>query len=152
MNAGIANIHGVAVAVGEIGLLILGDSGAGKSALAARMIATWPFGRVRLVADDRVMLSVSGNAVIARSHPAIAGDLELRGVGIVQPASLEAVVVRGVLRLSPNQEDRLPACDMQREAVLGQALPKAVLPVSQAAYARLITVWPYFSGQLFLRR
>ena len=139
-----ANLHGVAVAAGGIGLLILGDSGAGKSALAARMIADWPFGKVRLVADDRVLIHRHGDRLVARPHPAIAGRLEIRGLGIVGPPVLEAVVLRGLLRLSDAQAERLPEDFFPGDELLGLALPCAMLPQRQETFQRLITIWPYF--------
>ncbi|MCA3563784.1 MAG: hypothetical protein IOC90_09510 [Methylocystis sp.] len=141
------NRHGVAVAVGDLGLLILGDGGAGKSSLAARMLAEWPEAAVRLVADDRVLIQRAHGRLLARPHPAIAGSLELRGEGIVQPPGLNAVVLRGVLRLTRDQPERLPSAPAQ-ESILGLPLPCAILPVGEAAFGRLITIWPYFRGYI----
>ncbi len=142
------NRHGVAVAVGDIGLLILGDSGAGKSALAARLLADGGLGATRLVADDRVLLERCHGRILARPHPAIAGALELRGLAIVRPVALDAVVLRGILRLSDQPPDRLPDARTQTEQLLGVALPRAVLPPGGIAFGRLITIWPYFRGQI----
>jgi HPr kinase/phosphorylase len=139
-------VHGVAVAARDIGLLIMGDSGSGKSALAARMTADWPFGDVRLVADDRVRLDRKGQHLIARSHAAIAGMLEIRGHGIVRPRQMDAIVVRGLIRLSAEKLPRLPEPLESQEAVLGLNLPLAMLPQGEAAFQRLITIWPYFRG------
>jgi HPr kinase/phosphorylase len=141
-------IHGVAVAARDIGLLILGESGSGKSALAARMIADWPFGDARLVADDRVMLKRHAGRIIARSHHEIAGMLEIRGHGITQPRWLDAVVVRGLIRLSAERPPRLPEALNCQEAILGIKLPLSVLPQGEEAFQRLITIWPYFRGHI----
>ena len=56
------NIHARCVAIGGQGVLILGDSGAGKSDLALRLID----GGARLVADDRTELYVARGALCAR--------------------------------------------------------------------------------------
>ncbi len=143
MIPGSVNLHGVAVAAGETGLLILGDSGSGKSMLASRMIADWPFGRVRLVADDRVLVSRAVDRLVARPHPAIAGRIEVRGLGIVEAPALEAVVLRLAVRLEPDPPSRLPEEVLPVEEVLGIGLPCAWLPVSEPAYARLLTIWSY---------
>jgi HPr kinase/phosphorylase len=148
MTAERENRHGVAVAAGDIGLLILGESGAGKSTLAARLISDWPHGTVRLVADDRMLLERRNRRILARSHPAIAGALEVRGQGIVRPAFLEAVVIRGVLKLSKTPAQRLPEASELEETLLGVSLPCATLPQGEAAFCRLITIWPYFRGQI----
>ena len=145
------NRHGVAVAIGDLGLLILGESGAGKSSLAARMIAEWPEGGVRLVADDRVLIERAHDRLLARPHPLIAGAMEMRGTGIVHPPSLDAVVLRGALLLGCVQPERLPEAEAQ-ESILGLPLPCAVLPAGEAAFGRLITIWPYFRGHIFQMR
>lgn len=142
-----ASIHAVAVAAGDLGLLILGDSGSGKSALAARMMADWPFGRVRLVADDRVRLARHGDRVVARCHPAIEGRIELRGHGIADVAALEAAVLAGALRLGGAPPDRLPD-RTPSIPVCGVDLPMAWLPAGPAAYERLVGLWPELRNEM----
>jgi serine kinase of HPr protein (carbohydrate metabolism regulator) len=63
----------------DLGVLILGESGTGKSDLALRLIANGAI----LVADDRCDLFVSAGALYARVPPALQGMIEVRGVGIV---------------------------------------------------------------------
>ncbi|MEJ1970661.1 MAG: HPr kinase/phosphatase C-terminal domain-containing protein [Rhizomicrobium sp.] len=74
-----ANIHATCVRLGRDGVLLTGRSGSGKSDLALRLIG---LGAV-LVADDRVLLSVAHGRLVAAAPAAIAGLLEVRGVGIV---------------------------------------------------------------------
>ena len=148
MNQNKENVHASAVAVGCCGLLLLGESGSGKSTLAARMIADWPFGKVRLVADDRVLLQRHGEAIVARPHAAISGSLEIRGEGIVRPPTLEAVVIRAILKLSPVYPNRLPEVSERQSSLLGLTLPLVIVPTGDAAYQRMITFWPYLRGQL----
>lgn len=73
------NIHACCVAIGKRGVLILGDSGAGKSDLVLRLIDDG----AKLVADDRVEIYVSRGVLHARAPKSIAGLLEVRGLGIV---------------------------------------------------------------------
>ena len=73
-------VHASCVAAGERGLLIMGKSGAGKSALALQLIA---FGAA-LVADDRVALTIEDDTLIARCPgQAIRGMIEARGFGLL---------------------------------------------------------------------
>ena len=57
--------------------LLRGPSGCGKSDLALRLIDRG----ARLVADDRVVLTVEDGAVVAAAPPPLAGLLEVRGLG-----------------------------------------------------------------------
>jgi serine kinase of HPr protein (carbohydrate metabolism regulator) len=77
-------VHATAVAiltaVGPRAVLLRGSSGSGKSDLALRLIDAG----ARLVADDQSELHRNGETIIVRSPPAIAGLIEVRGVGIVR--------------------------------------------------------------------
>jgi HPr kinase/phosphorylase len=96
-------VHGSAVALAGRGVLILGGSGAGKSTLALALIGRG----AALVADDRVLLTRRGNALLAAAPPAIAGLIEARGIGILRlPAMPEATVTLAV------DLDRAPAARM----------------------------------------
>lgn len=69
-------IHATAVAVGGLGVLLLGPPGSGKSDLALRLIDR---GAV-LIADDRVHVAADGTL---HPPPGLAGLIEVRGLGIV---------------------------------------------------------------------
>jgi hypothetical protein len=60
-------------------VLLLGDSGSGKSDLALRLIATG----ARLIADDQTALFVRNGRLFAGAPARTRGLLEVRGVGIV---------------------------------------------------------------------
>jgi HPr kinase/phosphorylase len=80
-----ANIHGTGLVLGGYGVLLRGQSGAGKSLLALQLLDTW---RDRgqeglLVADDRIDMNVVNGELIMSAPPEIAGLIELRGRGIV---------------------------------------------------------------------
>lgn len=97
-------------------MLIAGRSGAGKSDLAMRLIDR---GAV-LVADDYVQLCREGERLIASPPPALAGKIELRGVGILTlPFVAEATVALLVdLDLEP---ERL--AEPARRELFGLAIP-----------------------------
>lgn len=106
-------IHASAVGTEDRVALIRGPSGAGKSDLALRCLglAVSPLvpSPLRLVADDCVLLSREGDALIARPVPTVAGQIEVRGIGIVTVGHLAAGRVRLVVDLSPPDEiERLP--------------------------------------------
>lgn len=79
-------VHGTAISMTGGGVLLLGASGSGKSSLAASMIEHYD---AQLIADDRVHLSVEKGALWAGAPSALAGKLELRGLGIVHMAFKE---------------------------------------------------------------
>ena len=89
----------------DAGVLLLGDSGTGKSDLALRLIAR---GAV-LVADDRCEIFVKGNALRSRAVQNLAGLIEVRGVGIVRLPFISEARVALVARLvAPQFVPRLP--------------------------------------------
>jgi HPr kinase/phosphorylase len=90
-----STVHASAVLVGARAVLIRGPSGSGKSRLALALIAAakthLPF--ARLVADDRVELQACHGRLLVRAPSALAGLIEVRGVGIRRvPHELVAVV------------------------------------------------------------
>src|SRR3546814_8932333 len=76
----IVNIHASCVAAGNGGVLILGQSGQGKSDLALRLIDRG----ARLVADDRCDIWHERGRLWCRPPENLAGKLEVRGIGIVE--------------------------------------------------------------------
>jgi HPr kinase/phosphorylase len=87
------NLHGSAVTFAGRGIVILGASGTGKSALALRLVRHG----AALVADDRVALERRGAALVASAPAPLAGLIEVRGLGILRlPAAAEAVVTLAV--------------------------------------------------------
>jgi HPr kinase/phosphorylase len=102
-------VHGSAVALAGRGVLILGASGAGKSALALRLIGRG----AALVADDRVVLERRGAALVARAPEPLAGMIEARGLGILRaPAVPEAPLALAV------DLDATPAARMPHHATI----------------------------------
>lgn len=97
------NLHATAVAVDGRGLLILGASGAGKSALALRMIALG----ARLVADDRVLIEPRDGRLIASAPAGLRGVIEARGVGLLRAEALDEAPLALAVDL-----DRPPAARM----------------------------------------
>jgi len=97
------NVHASCVAIGPLGVLLLGQSGSGKSDLALRLIDQG----AKLVADDRTILFVSRRALHAKPPPSIKGLLEIRGVGIVELPVRASVKIALAVRLG-REGARLP--------------------------------------------
>lgn len=116
-----------------IGVLLRGPSGSGKSDLALRMIDAG----ARLVADDRVELRVDRDRLMATAPAALAGLLEVRGVGIVpMPAAPEAEVGLVVDLVPRDAVERLP--EEESADLLDRAVPRlALCPFDASTPAKL---------------
>jgi HPr kinase/phosphorylase len=79
-------VHASAVLVGARAVLIRGPSGSGKSQLARQLIEMRGNGVAftRLVGDDRVHLEAANGRLLVRPADALAGLLEVRGVGLIR--------------------------------------------------------------------
>ncbi len=129
--------HGVLVEVYGEGILILGDSGIGKSELAIELVKRGH----RLVADDAVELrKVSNRQIMGTAPENIRHFIELRGIGIVNVArvfGVGAVKVSESLDLVVQLEAWDPTKNYQRTGleseyydILGVKIPSTIIPVS----------------------
>lgn len=112
-DAALPTVHATAVSVKGQGVLLVGPPGSGKSDLALRLIDRG----ATLVADDRVHLDSAG---CLHPPPALAGLIEVRGVGILSMPHVAAVPARLVVDLAAPPE-RLPARTLR--TISGFALP-----------------------------
>ncbi len=129
--------HGVLVEVYGEGILLLGDSGVGKSETAIELLKRGH----RLIADDAVEIKkVSATTLVGKAPEIIRHYVELRGIGIVDVRRLfgmGAVKESEKLDLVINLEewdnnkmyDRL-GLDDQTTEILGIQVPSITLPVS----------------------
>lgn len=134
-----AFLHANALVVRDRGLLLRGPAGAGKSALTLDLIA---YAQARgdfaaLVADDRVGVEARGGRLIARPHPAIAGAIEARGLGLARIGFEAGCVLAAVVDLlAPGAwPDRLPDPQAMRAKIAGVSLPRLAASVSGQALA-----------------
>ncbi len=98
-------LHASCVSINEVGILLRGPSGSGKSDLTLRLIGDGAI----LVADDQVQLTVVAGSLMARAPDLLAGKLEVRGCGILAFPRLESVAVHLVVDLVPRIDvQRLP--------------------------------------------
>jgi len=130
-EAATATEHASAVLVGSRAALIRGPAGSGKSRLAWALIDAAAAGLIRfarLVADDRVELTASHGRLLIRAPAALAGLIEMRGLG-VRRLAYEPVAVAGlVIDLAAADSERIPALSAQTAEINGIRLPR--LPVA----------------------
>jgi HPr kinase/phosphorylase len=139
-------IHASAVLVGARAVLIRGSAGSGKSSLALALIragenGTFPF--ARLVGDDRVHVEAVHGRVLVRAGAALAGLIEVRGLGIRRLPFEPVAVVGLVVDLGAADSERLPEAAIAVTEVAGVPLPRlaVALPSDPAGlvYAALRT-------------
>ena len=103
-------VHASAVLAGTRAVLIRGPAGSGKSRLALALISAGQTGLIRfarLVGDDRVALEARHGHLLVRPAPALAGLIELRGLGIQRLAYEPLAVVGLVVDLAVNYAERM---------------------------------------------
>lgn len=129
-------LHGVLVGMYGIGVLLVGESGIGKSECALDLISSGH----QLVSDDAVAVKKIGGALVGSSPELTYEHLEVRGLGIINVRSLY-----GVWSVAPPKKivlyielkkwsralevDRL-GLETQEEEILGVKVAKFTLPVS----------------------
>jgi HPr kinase/phosphorylase len=126
-------VHGTSVALDGAGVLLRGPSGSGKSDLALRLIDAG----AALVADDQTELHRVSTGLRMSAPTAIAGLLEVRGVGILRVPSVPSAILRLVVTLVPSEAiERLP--DPRRCLLLDCTIPEiALAPFEASAPAKL---------------
>jgi len=97
-------MHATCVAWDGKGALIIGPSGSGKSALGLTLMGLG----CDLISDDRVLLASVEGSVVARCPPTIAGLIEVRGIGILNAATVPDAAIRLVVDLERTETQRLP--------------------------------------------
>jgi len=124
---GVPTIHASAVLIGAKAALIRGPAGSGKSQLAWRLLGALPF--ARLVADDRAHVEMHHGRLLTRPAPALAGLIEIRGLGIRRVAYEPLAEVGLVVDLAAEDAERVPGRSTGKVTLAGVALPRlAVAP------------------------
>ena len=128
--------HGVLVEVYGEGILLVGDSGVGKSETAIELIKRGH----RLIADDAVEIRrVSSNSLVGQSPENIRHFIELRGIGIINARrifGMGAVKLQEKIDMCINLEiwdatkvyDRM-GMDSEYTEILGIKVPVMTIPV-----------------------
>ena len=134
-------------------VLLLGESGAGKSDVALRLIAMG----ARLLSDDQTQLFAEGERLFAEAPSSSHGWMEIRGVGIVVlEAAKPAPVVLAVILDADAAIPRLPealryALPAPLEALEGPPLLRlspfeAAAPAKIAAAAAALSRGAFVAG------
>ncbi|MBE7027632.1 MAG: HPr(Ser) kinase/phosphatase [Ruminococcaceae bacterium] len=134
--APMTTFHGVLVEVYGEGILLLGESGVGKSETAMELVKRGH----RLVADDAVEIKKVSKKTLVGSSPAIIRHfIELRGIGVVDVKQIfgmgavkDTENINLVINLEPwqsgKQYDRL-GLDTETTNIMGIEIPSLTIPV-----------------------
>ncbi len=149
--------HGTAVNFGDNAMLLRGPPGAGKSSLALRLIDSVGYGlgleplKATLVADDQVILRRIDGLIMMSPPEALAGKLEIRGLGIVSVAFQPQAKLSLVVDLSPGGEiQRMPELVDLNCAIIGSVISRiqvdphdpAVLSKLRSALKAIVALAP----------
>ena len=129
--------HGVLVDVYGEGMLLLGDSGIGKSEAAVELLKRGH----RLIADDAVEIKkISETRLVGTAPELIRNYIELRGIGVINVAKLfgmasikEETFINLIINIVPWSDheiyDRL-GLENQYVELLGVKVPSITIPVT----------------------
>ncbi|MEM1083124.1 MAG: HPr(Ser) kinase/phosphatase [Verrucomicrobiota bacterium] len=140
-------LHGCMVDLRGVGVLIMGQSGSGKSETAIGLLERGG----ALVADDMVRVRWANGELTATAPALSRGYIEIRGIGIVNVANLFGLtsirpekrldlVVKLTAHADQNDVDRL-GLQPKSFDVLGQQVPMVELPVAPGRdTARMVSI------------
>ncbi|VEU59076.1 HPr(Ser) kinase/phosphatase [Mesomycoplasma neurolyticum] len=131
------NVHGCAVVVNGIGVLIIGESGVGKSETVLELIQKG----FTFVSDDTVTISRLGHMFIGKPAKITRDILEVRGIGLIDIRKIYGVskisyktkidLVLELINYSNKTEfDRL-GNDYLKYEILNSYIPKKNIPVNK---------------------
>lgn len=133
------HVHGVFVDVFEVGVLIIGASGIGKSELALGLLNHGH----KLIADDITYFQRNAQNEIIGQCPAPLQDfLEVRGIGILNVRSMfgdQGITIQKQLELLVHIKDtkKIELCDLDRlqgmkrkHKILNIGMPEITIPVA----------------------
>ncbi len=122
-----STIHASAILVGAKAMLIRGPSGSGKSRLVWDLLQAAAEGALpfaRLVADDRASVEARSGRLLVRPAPALAGLVEIRGLGIRRLAFEPVAVAGWGVGLAAEGAARLPGPEAGKTAIAGVGLAR----------------------------
>ena len=139
MAADTATIHASAVLIGPKAALIRGPAGSGKSRLVWDLLqSALPF--TRLVADDRAHVEACAGRLLVRPAPALAGMLEIRGLGIRRLPYEGVAAVGLVVDLAAEDAARQPGQEAGKAIIGGVSLPRQAVAPGMPALAMLLAL------------
>ena len=111
-------LHATAVEIDGAAVLLKGKSGSGKSSLALQLLALG----ARLIADDQIALKLEDNEITMFKPSSLPDLIEARHVGLITVPMTRKAILKLVVDLDENEEERLP--HSQATQFLGRRVTK----------------------------
>ena len=125
------NIHATCVNINSKGVLLLGDSGFGKSDIALRLITMFS---AKLVSDDRVDITNDTGIIKAYAPELLKGLLEVRGVGIINVDFIKETKVDLVVILTKDKIESIVATQRSKDISLPKFFMQIIPPNTEIKY------------------
>lgn len=128
-------IHASAVLIGAKAALIRGPSGSGKSRLVWDLVTAAAQGALpfaRLVADDRALVESCSGRLLVHPAPALAGMIEVHGLGIRRVEFEPVAVVGLIVDLAAEGAARHPKPNTAGAQIAGMTLPRLAVAAGMA--------------------
>jgi serine kinase of HPr protein (carbohydrate metabolism regulator) len=142
-------VHASAVLAGARAVLIRGAAGTGKSRLALALIEAARTGLVRfarLVGDDRVHLEPCHGRLLVGPTTALAGLIEVRGLGVRKLEHEARAIVGLVVDLGAADAERLPTAG--DTVISGIPLPRLAIAAGTEALQPVIAALTTSAGDI----
>lgn len=131
-------VHACLLEIYGTGVLLLGESGIGKSEISLELIKKGH----RLIADDRVNIAAVRGKLVGTCPESIHGMMEVRGIGIIDVARMFGInsladrthikLVISLVSFNPDEPLERVGMKTDRYEILGESVPLIRLPVSAA--------------------
>ena len=115
-------LHSTSIVVEDIGVLIIGEPGAGKSDLAMRLIDSG----ATLISDDLTICKKISNSILyLYTPPEIKGLIEIKEKGLLTVPFIDGIRLSLVVELSNDKiEDKSENCSCK---IMGVKIPKIIV-------------------------
>jgi serine kinase of HPr protein (carbohydrate metabolism regulator) len=138
-----ASLHATAVIYGESGVLIIGPSGSGKSALALTLMARASDAGTfsALVGDDRIFVREAMGRLLAWGAASVAGIIERRAAGLISVPHERATILRLAAELCERGRrwPRMPD-DPDSLIIAGIRIPRLALDSGQSVCDQALAI------------
>ena len=128
-------LHSTSIVIEDIGVLIIGEPGAGKSDLAMRLIDSG----ATLISDDLTICKKINNSILyLYTPPEIKGLIEIKEEGLLTVPYIDGIKLSLVVELSNGKiEDKSENCSCK---IMGVKIPKIIVNSKSSESASYVKI------------